>query len=74
MIFVIESTYNMPFKRKYHGDSKSLIKVILNDLYYDTKAISDVSCRINGIIGSVLSHRYRISKEKIYDFYKRNAF
>ncbi len=71
MIFIKEPSYQMPTKRKYHGDSRTLIKMILSDLYYDAKSISNASYRINGIIGSALSHKSDMSTPNIYNLLQK---
>lgn len=50
-----------------YSDSRLLIKEILSEMYTDDKNIKKASHRINGIIGSALSHRETMTKEEIYN-------
>lgn len=66
MILVKEPCYVID-EKVYYSDSKQLIKEILSELYTEEKDIKKASCRINGIIGSALSHRKAMTKEEIYN-------
>ena len=44
-----------------------MIKELLSEMYTDDKNIKKASYRINGIIGSALSHRETMTKEEIYN-------
>ena len=66
MILIKEPYYAISEKVSYF-DSRILIKKILSELYIEEKNIQQTSCRINGIIGSALSHREEMTKEEIYN-------
>ena len=66
MILVKEPCYVIDEKVSY-SDSRLLIKEILGELYTDDRNIKKASYRINGIIGSALSHREAMNKEEIYN-------
>ena len=54
-------------KKVSYSDSILLIKEIFSEMYTDYKNIKKASYRINGIIGSALSHRETMTKEEIYN-------
>ena len=66
MILIKEPCYAIDEKVLY-SDSRLLIKEILGELYTDDRNIKKASYRINGIIGSALSHRGAMNKEEIYN-------
>lgn len=66
MILVKEPYYAINKKNSYY-DSRVLIKEILGELYVEERDIKQASYRINGIIGSALSHREEMSKEELYN-------
>lgn len=66
MVLIKEPFYAIEKKVSY-SDSRLLIKKILSELYKDDKNIKKASCRINGIIGSALSHREAMTEEEIYN-------
>ena len=66
MILIKEPCYTIDEKVSY-SDSRLLIKEILGELYTDDRNIKKASYRINGIIGSALSHREAMNKEEIYN-------
>lgn len=66
MILIKEPYYAIKEKVSY-SDSRILIKEILSELYTEERNIKEASYRINGIIGSALSHREAMTKEEIYN-------
>lgn len=66
MVLIKEPCYVIDKKVSY-SDSRLLIKEILSEMYTDDKNIKKASYRINGIIGSALSHRETMTKEEIYN-------
>ena len=66
MILIKEPYYTIKEKVSY-SDSRILIKKNLSELYTEERNIKKASCRINGIIGSALSHRKAMTKEEIYN-------
>lgn len=66
MVLIKEPCYVIDKKVSY-SDSRLLIKEILSETYTDDKNIKKASYRINGIIGSALSHRETMTKEEIYN-------
>ena len=66
MILIKEPYYAIDEKVSY-SDSRILIKKILNELYIEERNIEQTGWRINGIIGSALSHREAMTKEEIYN-------
>ena len=66
MILIKEPCYTIDEKVSY-SDSRLLIKEMLSELYTEEKNIKNASYRINGIIGSALSHREAMTKEEIYN-------
>lgn len=66
MVLIKEPCYVIDEKVSY-SDSRLLIKEILSEMYTDDKNIEKASYRINGIIGSALSHRETMTKEEIYN-------
>ena len=71
MVLIKEPFYAIEKKVSY-SDSRLLIKKILSELYKDDKNIKKASCRINGIIGSALSHREAMTEEEIYNLLNIN--
>lgn len=71
IVFVAEPFYKMPQKNGISYDSKKLLKIILEDIYSEEKDILKASCKINGVIGSALSHRIGLSQEQVYNLLQK---